>query len=474
VLAKVLHDDLNAGGGSERLALTTIELLNEMGFEVDVQTCKVPDIKKLEKNFGQLNIKIRKVKKLDLLSLLLRQTSEEDGRHVSDDCQYDLIINIHGDLLPYFYENHKENNDNATYLNTSTDDQNAHYIRTRRTSLMLTYCHYPLVPYQTKNGDYKRFLNKFIKFDNGPAAYFALAPASHLSIMDKLLSNANSLYDLMISNTIVLTNSEFSKRAIKYIYNKEALILSPPVNVEAFQKVALYSNKGQRENIILVVSRFSSDKQIENAIEVAKMLYEKREAKFRMIIVGNVYRTDMDYLQFIRAMIEDNDLNKYVRLEVGVSFDQLLHLMSISKVYLHPLAGEPFGISVAEAMAAGLVPVVPHIGGNSEFVPEKYHYSKLEQASEIIRNVLFSSSFNDDTFNNNITRNKTTTITTSHITNITEHELRLKLSNLVIKFSTRNFKNNLKRIIDTLMTEKDMQMVEEATENRAPIVYRST
>jgi hypothetical protein len=155
LLVKVIHDDLNAGGGSERLALTTIELLNEMGFEVDVQTCKVPDIKKLEKNFGQLNIKIRKVKKLDLLSLLLRQTSEEDGRHVSDDCQYDLIINTHGDLIPYFYENHKENNDNATYLNTSTDDQNAHYIRTRRTSLMLTYCHYPLVPYQTKNGDYR-------------------------------------------------------------------------------------------------------------------------------------------------------------------------------------------------------------------------------------------------------------------------------------------------------------------------------
>jgi recombinational DNA repair protein (RecF pathway) len=43
VLAKVIHDDLNAGGGSERLAITTIKLLNEMGFEVDVQTCEAPD-----------------------------------------------------------------------------------------------------------------------------------------------------------------------------------------------------------------------------------------------------------------------------------------------------------------------------------------------------------------------------------------------------------------------------------------------
>jgi hypothetical protein len=52
VLAKVIHDDLNAGGSSERLAITTIKLLNEMSFEVDVQTCEAPDIEKLENNFG--------------------------------------------------------------------------------------------------------------------------------------------------------------------------------------------------------------------------------------------------------------------------------------------------------------------------------------------------------------------------------------------------------------------------------------
>ena len=69
-----------------------------------------------------------------------------------------------------------------------------------------------------------------------------------------------------------------------------------------------------------------------------------------MIIVGNVSRSDMDYLQLLRTMIYDNNLNTYVKLEVGASFRQLLHLMSKSKVYLHPLAGEPFGISVAEAM----------------------------------------------------------------------------------------------------------------------------
>jgi glycosyltransferase involved in cell wall biosynthesis len=249
---------------------------------------------------------------------------------------------------------------------------------------------------------------------------------------------------------VILTNSEYSKESIKQLYNKtEPIVLNPPVDINRFRKL-LVSSKSEREDTILVVSRFSPDKQIENAIKVAKILHDKK-VEFRMIIVGNASRSDMDYLQLLSNMIDDNDLNTYVKLEVGASFKRLLYLMGKSKVYLHPLVGEPFGISVAEAMAAGLIPVVPHIGGNSEFVPERYHYSKLEQASEIIRKALLLC-FND-TYNNNI-RNKMTT-TPSHIANISEQELRLNLSNLVLKFSTGNFKINLKRIIETLIIVKD-------------------
>jgi glycosyltransferase involved in cell wall biosynthesis len=431
ILAKIIHDDLNAGGGCERLAITTIELLNEMGFGVDVQTHEALDVEKLENNFGQWKIKIRKIKKLNLLSLL---QSKENAGHDSDDCNYDLIINTHGDLLPYVSEIN-----NQSSISDSVVDNN----QLMRKPKMITYCHYPLVPFYVKNGIYRRYLHKFIVTDEVKGFN------SSNTLIEKLLSNACLLYDSMLRNTIVLTNSEFSKEAIKRLYNNDALILKPPVDVKTFRKVALHSHEGQREDIILVVSRFSADKQIENAIKVAKILQEKK-VDFKMIIVGNVSRSDMDYLQLLRNIIDDNDLNTYVKLEVGASFERLLHLMGKSKVYLHPLAGEPFGISVAEAMAAGLIPVVPHVGGNSEFVPQKYHYGKLEEASEIIRNALLSC-FND-TYNSNIGNNTTATST---IANISENELRQNLSNLVLKFSTDNFKNSLKRIIDTLMMVKD-------------------
>ena len=430
MLAKVIHDDLNAGGGSERLAITIIELLNEIGFEVDVQTCKVPDIEKLENNFGQLNIKIRKTKKLNLLSLL---QSKEHTEYGSDDCDYDLIINTHGDLLPYI----SRDSNQVLYFNGAVNNNP----QIRKKTKIITYCHYPLVPYYVKNGVYRRFLNKFI----GARSFGSSNPS-----IEELLSNARALYDLTLNSTVILTNSEYSKCSIKHLYNKtEPIVLNPPVDINRFRKL-LVSSKSGREDIILVVSRFSPDKQIENAIEVAKVLHD-RKVEFTMIIVGNVSRNDMDYLQFLRSTINDNDLSAYVKLEVGASFKRLLYLMGKSKVYLHPLAGEPFGISVAEAMAAGLIPVVPHVGGNSEFVPERYHYSKLEQASEIIRNAL-SSCFSD-TYNNT-NKNKMTT-TTSYIANISEQELRLKISNLVLKFSTDNFKFNLKKIIDALTMVSD-------------------
>ena len=94
------------------------------------------------------------------------------------------------------------------------------------------------------------------------------------------------------------------------------------------------------------------------------------------------------------------------------------------KVYFHPLAGEPFGISIAEAMASGLIPIVPTIGGSSEFVPSGYQYHSIQQAAGIIANILNET--NDD---NVLVR-------------------RDKISNMVSKFSIQSYKKNLNNIID--------------------------
>jgi hypothetical protein len=41
-------------------------------------------------------------------------------------------------------------------------------------------------------------------------------------------------------------------------------------------------------------------------------------------------------------------------------------------------------------MSAGLIPVVPAIGGQTEFVPRQYQYNSLEEAVQIISSMLIN------------------------------------------------------------------------------------
>jgi glycosyltransferase involved in cell wall biosynthesis len=90
-----------------------------------------------------------------------------------------------------------------------------------------------------------------------------------------------------------------------------------------------------------------------------------------MKIIGNMdYNYDLDYYLSLNQMVRDFDLKDYVTLETNVCLNNLLSIMREAKVYFHTMVGEHFGISIVEAMAAGLIPVVSDVGGPTEFVPK--------------------------------------------------------------------------------------------------------
>jgi glycosyltransferase involved in cell wall biosynthesis len=391
MLAKVVHDDLNAGGGSERLAIATISLLAEMGFKVDLASFKKPDIEQLKRDFGDVvnSIDVNAFRPLEFFSMLdmtMAANSPESGADQSSNNEYDLIINTHGDLLPYYQK--AANN-------------------------VITYCHFPVAPHLIEQGrgdGYMRFIKRWTEMDL----------ETNEELRQEALKKVSKVYDLMIKNTTVVTNSNFSKRAIEERYGMEIkpVVVYPPVDVEKFRKAALHSSK--RENAILVVSRFSPDKQLENAIEISKTLVKDVDMQAKMVLVGNIASGDEQYLDKLRQMINDDS----IQIEVDVSFDRLLELMRQSKIYLHPLAGEPFGISIVEAMSAGLIPVVPDQGGYTEFVPEYYQFHTHQQAADIIGKILIASD------------------------NDLQAE-RDKISESISKFSIESYKSGLRSVIES-------------------------
>ena len=202
----------------------------------------------------------------------------------------------------------------------------------------------------------------------------------------------------MMKNTTVITNSEFSRKAIFEAYGiKDAIVLSPPVDVDKFRDsfFSSYSlsssvnnnDEDERQDFIMVVSRIEPAKKIENAITLAKLLKDKAIGK-GMRIVGNLEPYYYDYYTQIKKKIDEFDLENFITLEIDVNLDKMLSLMKKSKVYFHPRPDEHFGISIVEAMSAGLIPIVSDEGGQTEFVPLKYQYHTLEHAAQIIASAI--------------------------------------------------------------------------------------
>ena len=219
----------------------------------------------------------------------------------------------------------------------------------------------------------------------------------------------------MMNNSTVVTNSIFSSKAVKLYYpHSDPLIIYPPIDVEFFSRVV---SSDSRENRIVVLGRYNPDKNIELALEVASVL-KSMNIKFEMNIVGNLSKPYFPYYNYLQKIVKINGLSEMVELKTNVDINELLTLFGKSKILFHPTIGEPFGMCVAEAMSAGLVPVVPSFGGNTEFVAENLRYSSQKEAAKIIMRSMNASL-----------------------------QQRLSLSNSVKKFGKRHFKDNLKRLL---------------------------
>jgi glycosyltransferase involved in cell wall biosynthesis len=335
--ANVVHTDLDPCGGAEQLAVATLQALLEMGVKVDLTVAKAPDLKRLENAFGKRVGRIfSQIGKIKPLGRIFDEVDPYD---------YDVTINTHGDILPYFRKSFSRRNS-------------------------ITYCHFPVASDYARDHD-QGYLQNF--------AAMGLIDRADDAAWDQVAEH----YRLMLQNSMVVTNSRFSSRAIALCAGHEPAIIAPPVNVEEFRDIL---PSAPRDDSVLVVSRIHPSKKLENAIILAGLLKERGVGK-ELIIAGNLGSGDQCGQQYharLMDMTKACGVSGYVKIKANVKLDGLYSLMKKSKVYFHPLPGEPFGISVVEAMSAGLVPVVPDTGGLTEFVPRGYQFNSLRQAADIV------------------------------------------------------------------------------------------
>lgn len=174
----------------------------------------------------------------------------------------------------------------------------------------------------------------------------------------------------------IIANSYYSARAISEVYEIPLpQVIYPPVDVEFYSKA--FQTQTDRDNVFITIARFERGKMIENSLVFSKI------SGIKGIIVGNL--NDKKYFNELKKI--KKKLNVNVEFLPNLPREELLKLLSKAKIYFHPTIGEHFGIPVVEAMAAGVIPIVPKDSGASELVPN-FSYTTIEEASDIAKNII--------------------------------------------------------------------------------------
>ncbi len=307
--AVVVHSSLNSAGGGERVALAIIESLKEMGFAVDLVTVEPTDWEHLKRIAG-FHVKPDRERpllpfRIGAFGIYMRIAT---ALKLLSSKKYDLVVNTHGDMIPVKAD--------------------------------ITYMHYPtfaVVTDKLENIKYTRSTFWRVYFEP-------------YRLLQKLF-----LKYMRNRSPVILTNSEYSKDAIRRHINRDAIILYPPVDVKDFISV---SNSKDREDMVIACGRFTPEKRFEVVLEVARHL---QDISFK-IVGAHSGKVTKAYLRKLTRITEEQKL-KNVELLVNYPKKKQIRLYSRAKVFLHPMRGEHFGIAVVEAMAAGLVPVVHKSGG---------------------------------------------------------------------------------------------------------------
>ena len=168
---------------------------------------------------------------------------------------------------------------------------------------------------------------------------------------------------------LIIYNSKFTRNHSLKNWPLFSKVIYPPVDTESIKPL-------QKKKYILSVGRFFGylkDKKHEILIKAFERLKQnKKSLGWSLHLAGAAKEGDENYLKELKNRAKDLEVKFYPNL----GYEELIKLFGYSSVYWHaagfgeqePTKMEHFGISVAEAMAGGSVPVVVDKGGLTEIV----------------------------------------------------------------------------------------------------------
>lgn len=318
----IFHPVLNHCGGAEWVAINIINALKGEGHKTITLTNEIIDQKKITNLFGyNVNVDTEVIFPLEIFPPTdLHNVYTDAIRTMFFKSKCDIIIDTHSNTI--------------------------------LPGVNITYIHYPLLG----RLNYENVMT-FKKYFFLPYGIY-----ERKTVADK--------------KRVIISNSKYTANSINKITGKNPVVLYPPISNKFY--IDLDDDVEERENIVVSVSRISPEKRLTMIPYMAKLT--KNNIRFLVIGIKQSEHTLMNILELINKY----DVSDRVEVMTNVSSHKLEKILKKSKVFFHPASGEHFGVSIAEAMAAGCLPVVHDSGGPREFVPEKYRFQGASDAAQKI------------------------------------------------------------------------------------------
>ena len=203
----------------------------------------------------------------------------------------------------------------------------------------ISYCHVPTQYYWQMHDDYIK--NPGFGIFNPLVRFFFKLMVVPLRRADLKVAQRPDYF---------ITISEYAKKAISKYYGREAKIVSPPVELDAFKY-----KKGKVEDYYIVTSRHVNWKRVDLAIKACMMTQRK------LLVIGD----GPEHKKLMR-IAKGSGLVEFLPI---MKKEELASYLAGAKGYLFPSL-EPFGIAPVEALACGCPVIAFNEGGSKDYVIE--------------------------------------------------------------------------------------------------------
>lgn len=185
----------------------------------------------------------------------------------------------------------------------------------------------------------------------------------------------------------IYPNSEYTARELRHYYGVARFtydLFFPPV---LFEPATL--PKQRNPLLVVYIGRICPAKRLTEIISIVEHARAISGRNIELAVAGQI--DDSPYAKAVKSLTTNRNWCRLVGPVYGKDKEMFLSQASYA---IHAERDEAFGISVAEYLKAGLIPIVPNEGGTTEVIDSPaLTYHTNENAAHILANLLADEDF---------------------------------------------------------------------------------